>query len=472
MNQDQKQEIAAFRYGLISKVVNRLTPLEAGEITAFFKDVSKQTLNIPYSTRKSISVRSLERYKSLYEAHGLDGLMPSDMPKRGVTSAPREIFELAAELRKERPERSVEQIIFTLEQEGNIKKDELSRSTLSRYLRSQDLSRKQLLKTGNSGDSYKRFETSHPGEMWQSDYKHAIYLPDPANPKARRKTKLCCILDDFSRYIVHGQFYWDEKLPTLEDCFKKAILKHGIPEQYYCDNGSAFSSKHLANICARLGVRLSHSKPYRPAGRGKIERFFQFIDTSFIPEAYSLVEKKEISTLEELNRFFQLWLEGYYHQRKHGSTRYSPQERLNQCTLKLRQLPVDTLMRMFFIGEQRQVDKTGCISLNGTLYDAGPELAMSKVEVRFDPFELRSVEIWHLGVFYGHAKVLNTRDNFNNFSSRHREYPTALQTMKKQTETVESTQNELPSFMDAAKSNMLEAYEQQQISYFKEENHD
>ena len=46
---------------------------------------------------------------------------------------------------------------------------------------------------------------------------------------------LFAIIDDFSRAIVHGEFYWDEKLPRLEDALKKAILRHGVPSQFYCD---------------------------------------------------------------------------------------------------------------------------------------------------------------------------------------------------------------------------------------------
>ncbi len=55
---------------------------------------------------------------------------------------------------------------------------------------------------------------------------------------------LFAILDDYSRYVVQAQFYWDEKLPRLEDSLKKAILRWGIPEQFYCDE-QAFS-RHIS----------------------------------------------------------------------------------------------------------------------------------------------------------------------------------------------------------------------------------
>jgi transposase len=162
MDEAKKREIAAFRYGLISGVINRLTPLETGEVTAYFKEVSEKTIQIPESNRKSVSIRTLERYKALYEKHGLDGLLPKGMSKRGTRVVEQSVLETAANLRKDRPERSVEQIIFTLEKDNIVESGKLSASTLSRYLRSNGLSRKQLVKSKNNSDTYKRFEAAAP----------------------------------------------------------------------------------------------------------------------------------------------------------------------------------------------------------------------------------------------------------------------------------------------------------------------
>jgi putative transposase len=119
--------------------------------------------------------------------------------------------------------------------------------------------RELLRDTESSG--FRRFEVEAPNILCQSDAQHTLYLPDPRDPKKRKKAILFAILDDYSRLVIHGQFYWDEKLPRLENCLKKAVLRHGLPEQFYCDNG------HLVRICGKLGIRLSHSRPYRPAGR-------------------------------------------------------------------------------------------------------------------------------------------------------------------------------------------------------------
>jgi putative transposase len=82
---------------------------------------------------------------------------------------------------------------------------------------------------------FRRFEAEAPMQLWQSDFQHTLYLSDPLNLNKRKLAKLCLILDDHSRFVVHGQFYWDEKMPSLEDSLKKAIEKRGIPDQYYCD---------------------------------------------------------------------------------------------------------------------------------------------------------------------------------------------------------------------------------------------
>ena len=468
MNHSQKQEVAAFKYSLISKVINRLTPISPGEIKTVFDAITKQTHEIPYSSRRSVSIRSLERYKMLYEKSGFEGLLPKDPPKLGVRSVDQVVLDEAVKMRVEVPDRSVEQIIFSLETNNIVPKGQLAKSTLSRYFKQNNLHRKQVLKNGNSTDIFKRFEALIPNQLWQSDFKHAVYMADPLNPKQTIRAKLCCIIDDHSRLIVHGQFYWDEKLPTLEDCFKRAILKYGLPEQFYCDNGSAFSSKHLLNICSRLGIRLSHSKPYRPEGRGKIERFFQFVDSAFMKDAYRLIEKKEISTLDQLNKHFNNWLDGYYHQRTHSSIKDTPAARFEANKPLIRQVEPALLERMFLMGEIRQVDRAGCISLNSICYDVGPEHAGCKVEARFNAFDLSVIEVWKDNSFYNEAKALNPSENFNNYSGRHQEYPTPLQTMKKQTDKSGVEIDEVSSFLGAAEKSAHEVYEQMQISYIEE----
>jgi len=313
------------------------------------------------------------------------------------------MLQKAIDLRKERPERSVEQIIFLLEESGYAAKGTLAYSTLARQLRKAGATRKELL-TKPAG--HRRFEAEDAHVIWQSDFQHTLYLPDPDDPKRKKKAILFAILDDYTRYVVQAQFYWDEKLPRLEDSLKKAILRFGIVEQYYCDNGAAFSSLHLSRICGKLGIRLCHSRPYQPMGRGKVERLFRFIDTSFKPEAYQLIENGKISTLEELNRALSAWLDGYYHVRVHGGTGETPKARLEKSRREPRRIPVTELIDIFLWEEERKVDKTGCVKVAGNLYEVDLELAGKTVVLRFDPFDLSVIQVWHNDRRYDNALPL------------------------------------------------------------------
>jgi transposase InsO family protein len=39
----------------------------------------------------------------------------------------------------------------------------------------------------------------------------------------------------------------------------------------------------LALVCAKLGIALIHARPYRPQGKGKIERFFRTVHALSAP---------------------------------------------------------------------------------------------------------------------------------------------------------------------------------------------
>jgi putative transposase len=213
-------------------------------------------------------------------------------------------------------------------------------------------------------------------------------------------------IDDYSRYVVGAQFYFEERLPRLEDCFKKALLRHGCPELVYVDNGAIYSAHHFAKICGRLRAELKHTRPYRPQGRGKQEKFFRFVDQSFVPEAYDLIKQGKIQTLADLNRFFAAWLEVAYHQKVHNTFKQRPADRYFKCEHPIRHIPPHELAEIFLLEEERKVDKTCCVSLMGTIYEVEPHLVGETVELRFDPYEMSVIQVWKDGVRQKDARML------------------------------------------------------------------
>lgn len=409
MDAGTQEQLAAFRYGLIAPIASRQTPLRPGELKQMLTEIAAQAYTIPGSHKNQVSIRTLERYLADYRKDGWDALKPKKRPKTNQPGIPAFVLQSAIDLRKARPERSVEQLIYLLENSAIAVPGSIAASTLSRYLRKAGVSRQELLQDVSSPKGHRRFEAEDVHCLWQSDFQHTLYIPDPGDPKKRKKAILFAIIDDYSRLIVHAEFYWDEKLPRLEDSLKKAILRHGVPERFYCDNAAVFSSHHLARICGKLGIHLSHSRPYRPAGRGKIEKFFRFIDTSFKPEAYAQVQSGGITTLEHLNGTLVSWVDGYYHVRKHGGTGQTPRSRAVASTRLVRKVPMTELVEIFLWEETRKVDKTGCVSLFGNSYEVPVEFAGQKTLLRFDPFDLKTVQVWHEGRRLPDAVPLDVR---------------------------------------------------------------
>jgi putative transposase len=147
-------------------------------------------------------------------------------------------------------------------------------------------------------------------------------------------------------------------------------------------------------ICGKLGIRLSHSAIRRPQGRGKIERFFRYVDTSFKHEAYAQIEKGRVTSLADLNGAWTAWVDGFYHERTHGSTKQSPRFRAASSKREMRRKTHAQLTEIFLWEETRKVDKTGCISLHGNAYEVDLELCGQRVLLRYDPFDLSQIQVW------------------------------------------------------------------------------
>ena len=97
-------------------------------------------------------------------------------------------------------------------------------------------------------------------------------------------------------------------------------MRRGLPEVLYADNGAPFANTWLARTCAVFGMRLVHSRPYSPKGRGKQERLNRYIRERFIPRRTHV----GIESLAELNDRFAAWAEQIANRRIHAETQQSP----------------------------------------------------------------------------------------------------------------------------------------------------
>ena len=367
-----------------------IAPLLGDEL----EPAQKRCLRKEIVEKHGISERTLRRYLRKYGEKGYEGLVK---PQRGDKGSSKrlsaDVLKEAIKLRRELPGRSARRIITILESEGIAAPGEIAKSTLSRQLKQNGVSTADLKALAAPGTGARRFQKEHRNALWQSDIKYGPYIPGKNGKKVR--TYLIVLIDDATRRVVHAEIYDNQRLPILEDCFKKAILKYGIPEAIYVDNGKIFVSKWFRLACARIGVRHIHTKPYSPQSKGKIERFNGFTE-EFLEE----LTLEPADSLESLNQKFRVWLEeGYTHKPHSALGGKTPYQAYTEDPKATKPASSADCLRLFLWEETRKVDKTGAIRHRGNVYDAGSDLINKKVDVRFNPFDLSGVEIWHDGLF-------------------------------------------------------------------------
>lgn len=400
MTEEQAQQIANFRYGMIAEVV--VHKLERGEQAGIFKRLAAGTYKIPFSDKTRVDKRTLERWLGLYRRGGLEALKPTGRTDRGSARAlTPQVLGRAEALKKELPARSVPQIIAMLELAGEVQHGQIKPSTLRRHLAALGV------KVPSKERRLRRFGSPCRNHTWQGDCHHTLYLPDPMGGERKKQAYLLAFIDDYSRFVPHGEYYFEERRPKLEDALKKAVLKYGVPVRLYCDNGAIYSGPHLERIAGELGFQLIHSRPGKPEGRGKVEKFFQFVDRSFKPEAYELITRGKLTSIEQLNEYFWSWLEVSYHQRPHGAFKQTPRLRFESDLTPLKRLDPFRLRQSFLWQEERRVDKTGCISLEGNIYEVNASLSRRTVTVRYDPYSLDLIQVWHGKEQYPDAQPIN-----------------------------------------------------------------
>ena len=362
-----------------------------------------------------ISPRTLRRNIQKYKEKGYKSL--EDVPrsdKGSLRSVPEIAVDEAVRLRQELPSRSVRRIIEILEGEKLVKPGTVSRSSLNRHLIQRGYGAAQLRAEGKAARPASRFERKGRNDLFQADIKYGLTLVEGGKKK---KTYLLTILDDKTRMPMHAEFYSNQRLPILEDCFRKALLKFGKPKAVLVDHGKIFVSIWFKRACARLGIEHINAKPYSAQTKGKCEKYHQRVD-EFLEE----FKLEPIKTLAELNRKFLIYLdEGYIHD-THGALvieqrdprtgellskrERTPYQVYTEDPAKVRYVSSLECRDAFLWEEQRTVDKSGCIKLQGVTFDVGVALIRRRVDVRYDPFDISVVEIWHEGKLQRKAEKL------------------------------------------------------------------
>jgi putative transposase len=331
----------------------------------------------PNGERVRVARSTLDRWIRDWRAGGFEALVPTARSAEPVT--PAAVLDLAVKLKRETPGRTAAQVTAIIAAAEGWAPSE---RTIQRLFARLGLNTRP---DATPPEAFGRFEAAAANDRWTGD---ALHGPAVGGHKAY----LFAFIDDHSRALTGYRWGHSEDTVRLEAALRHGLGARGIPRSVYVDNGSAFVAAPLLRACAVLGIRLVHSRPGRPEGRGKIERFFRTVRDQFLVE----VTSRGVADLIEMNRLFSAWVETAYHRRVHSETKATPLERF----VAGGPFAIPTMAQLheaFLWSEQRMVTKTATVSLHANIFEVDAALVGRRVECVFDPFDLTTIEVRYQG---------------------------------------------------------------------------
>jgi putative transposase len=416
MNDDREnlsERVALFRHRLIARLLPE--ELTSRQRQQEIERIITAEHQIPGTLRTRVAESTLRDWLRDYRAGGFDALKPKRRIDAGHSRAlDGALVERLLQVKEAEPDRSIRRLIETVREEGLLAPTQpLPRSTVHRLFKQHGL----MSRTGEDapGEDRRRFAYVRAGQLWMSDVMHGPAVPD--GTRRKRKTYLIAFLDDATRVIPHAQFAFAENTRAFLPVFKQALLRRGLPQRLFVDNGANYRSHQFALICAKLGVALIHARPFAPEGKGKIERFFRTCRAQLMSE----LSDPDTASLTALNRRLAVWIEGEYHQQPHrGLEQQTPLERWAQTASGLRYPdPGLDLDDLFLFEDQRKVQNDRTVSLHGQVFEVDASLIGQRVTLRYDPTEPAApVQVVHNGQFIEQARRVDLYANC--FVKRHR----------------------------------------------------
>ena len=401
---DLRQAVALFRYGVIADLVN-LPPGTRG-IGARLRAKAERDYDIPGTDRTRVAAETIRDWMRLYRRGGFDALHPRPRADRG---RPRrlsaEVAELLISAKAANPAFTVRAVIGEARRQGVPDDVHLAPSTVHRLLAREGLLERDA---GQPVADRRRFAYRYAGELWMSDVMHGPTVPDD---RRRRKTYLIAFIDDATRVVPYAAFAFSENTAAFLPVLKQALMRRGLPNRLYVDNGAGYRSRHLALVCAKLGIALIHAKPFQPAAKGKIERWFRTLREGWLNH----LDADAVDGIGTLNRRLWAWIEGEYHQTPHrGLDGDTPLDRWAAAGADVRYPdPGPAFDDVFLFEDRRRVMKDRTVSLGGRLYEVDAVLVGRTVVLRHDPGAPpgRSLQVVLDGKPAGEATVLDAYAN-------------------------------------------------------------
>jgi transposase InsO family protein len=257
--------------------------------------------------RFGISPKTGYKWLNRYVAEGQTVLADrSRRPKHSPNVTSPALEQAVLELRQAHPAWGARKLERRLRQLGH--QDVPSPSTITAILHRHGLIEPDA---SQKCQPFVRFEHEAPNRLWQMDFKgHFAIETGRCHPLT--------VLDDHSRFNLTLRACLDEQGSTVQGVLIDTFRRYGLPERMLMDNGAPWGNDMahpltpLTVWLIRLGVGISHSRPYHPQTMGKDERFHRTLKVE-------LLSRQRFHDLSECQRRFDRWRDSYNLEHPHES---------------------------------------------------------------------------------------------------------------------------------------------------------
>ena len=391
MKQEQrdkaKNAIALFRYGLISPIVNNTYEEISKE--EYFRKVAMKTYEL---NGKEIKVRpsTIKNWLINYNKLGYEGLIPKtrtdlNSPRNITSDTQQEIIDY----KKSFPHISGTLIYQKLIEDGYIKEDNVSKSTILKFIRD------NYLLFGDDGKIDRRaFEMEFANDMWDADTSHGPYLTIDGK---KIKTYLIALIDDASRLITNAKFYYEDNAINFQKTFKEGLKKYGIPKRIFLDNGKTYKNEQLSIICANCGMELIYTKPYSPQSKAKIERWFHTMKETWM-RGINWNDIKDIDELNDmLNEFITKYNNSIHSSLSDGINNISPKQRWFKDQDKIKKIDNNQIDEYFLHTAYPTIRADSVAHIKKLDYEVPTKYIGKKITVKYDFSDRTKAWIYEYG---------------------------------------------------------------------------
>jgi len=245
--------------------------------------------------------------------------------------------------------------------------------------------------------AFQSFEHPRPNALWQMDFKgHFGYAAGRCHPLT--------VLDDHSRFSICLAACENERTDTVREQLTARFQLYGLPERINVDNGSPWGAgpdyrfTPLTIWLARLGIKVSHSRPYHPQTNGKDERFHRTLKAD-------VIHSRVFADLAQCQQAFDHWRIIYNTERPHEAigmavpaSRYRVSPRPFPDILPEPEYRPDDLVR--------KVQQGGEVSFKGRVVEVPKAFAGQRIGFR----STQTDGVWDIVFAAHHIAQLDLRD--------------------------------------------------------------